>query len=91
LRETAVDLFVQNLMRPGINGCEFYDMMQNDNHLRHIPVLIVSAINPLTYPVICSRVIRDLYPDHYLVLPFSAQALVSIVNEILSASSAPTA
>jgi CheY-like chemotaxis protein len=84
LQTEKIDLFIQNLMRPDINGCEFYDIMQGDKHLRHIPILIVSTINPLTYPEICSSVIKNLYPNHYLLMPFSPQVLLSAINKVLS-------
>ena len=84
LQSEQVDLFIQNLMRPDINGCEFYDIMQDDQELRHIPVLIVSSINPLTYPEICFRVIQNLYTDHYLLMPFSPKVLLSTISRILS-------
>ena len=84
LQTEKIDLFIQNLMRPDMNGCEFYNVMQDDKKLRHIPVLIVSAINPLTYPKICMRIIQNLYPDHYLLMPFSPKVLLSTVNGILS-------
>ncbi|MBN2393440.1 MAG: response regulator [Anaerolineae bacterium] len=84
LQSEKIDLFIQNLMRSDINGCEFYDIMQDDEKLLHIPVLIISAINPLTYPEICFRIIQNLYPDHYLLLPFSPQVLLSAINRILS-------
>lgn len=84
LRKENIDLFIQNLMRPDINGCEFYAMMQEDKRLRYIPVLIISAINPLTYPEVCFRVIHDLYPDHYLLMPFSPHQLLSTISRILS-------
>lgn len=84
LKKGNIDLFIQNLMRSDINGCEFYAIMQEDDQLRHIPVLIVSAISPLTYPELCFRVIQDLYPDRYLLMPFSPQTLVSTTSRILS-------
>lgn len=84
LREQNIDLLIQNLMRPNINGCVFYDIMQNDTDLRHIPVLIISTINPLSYPVECAYVIQNLYPDHYILLPFSTQVLLNTVRRILS-------
>lgn len=84
LYKETIDLFIQNLMRPDINGCEFYAMMQEDKRLRHIPVLIISAINPLTYPELCFHVIRDLYPNRYLLMPFSPQQLVATTSRILS-------
>jgi DNA-binding response OmpR family regulator len=91
LREGGVDLLIQNLMRPDINGCEFYDIMLADDLLRHTPVLIVSAINPLTYPEICSNIIHNLYPDHYLLMPFSPRVLLSMVRKALSESAMSTA
>ncbi|MGC9394713.1 MAG: response regulator [Anaerolineae bacterium] len=83
LQSENVDLFIQNLMRPDVNGCEFYDILQDDKKLRHIPVLIISAINPLTYPEICFHVIQNLYPDHYLFMPFSPKALLATISRIL--------
>ena len=84
LQSEKVDLFIQNLMRPDINGCEFYDIMLDEEELQHIPVLIVSSINPLTYPDICFRVIENLYTDHYLLMPFSPKELLSTISRILS-------
>ena len=91
LKEGGIDLFIQNLMRPDINGCEFYDIMLADGRLRHIPVLIVSAISPLTYPEICANIIQDLYPDHYLLMPFGPQVLSSTVSKILAKSATSAA
>jgi len=91
LQKENIDLFIQNLMRSDINGCEFYTMMQEDKRLRRIPVLITSAINPLTYPELCHRVIQDLYPNHYLLMPFGPQQLISTTNQILSETAAFTA
>ncbi len=84
LYKENIDLFIQNLMRTDINGCEFYAMMQEDKHLRNIPVLIISSINPLIYPELCFHVIRDLYPNRYLLMPFSPQQLIATTNRILS-------
>lgn len=91
LKNQNIDFLIQNLMRPDINGCKFYDIMQEDQCLRHIPVLIVSTLNPMTYPELCFRVIRDLYPDRYLLMPFSPQKLVSTINSILSETDKSTA
>ncbi len=84
LQQEHIDLFIQNLMRPEINGCEFYQMMRNDAKLRNMPVLIVSALNPTLVPETCFNMINKLYPDHYLLMPFSPQVLVKTVQRILS-------
>ncbi len=90
LQKGNIDLFIQNLMRPDIDGCKFYAMMQEDKRLRHIPVLIISAVNPLTYPELCFHVIQDLYPKHYLLMPFSPQQLVAAASRILSETALST-
>ena len=89
LQKDNIDLLIQNLMRPDIDGCKFYDMMRADTRLQRIPVLIISAINPLTYPELCRHVIQDLYPNHYLLLPFRPQMLLSTVNRILTGAPCP--
>ncbi len=43
LRTTPVDLFTQDLVRPGDGGWEFFRRMQADPSLRHIPVVIITA------------------------------------------------
>lgn len=91
LRKGGIDLFIQNLMRPDINGCELYEIMLNDDFLQHIPVLIISTINPLIYPEICGNVIHNLYPNHYLLMPFSPKEFLSIVSRILSEAIMPPA
>ena len=84
LRQEPIDLLIQNLMRPDINGCEFYEMMQNDEQLRNTPVLIISALNPTLIPETYFNMISKLYPHHYLVMPFSPQTLIKTVQSILA-------
>ncbi|HQE92225.1 MAG TPA: hypothetical protein PLH19_06020 [Anaerolineae bacterium] len=84
LRSESVDLFIQNLMRPDINGCEFYQMMQNDDKLRGIRVLIISTLQPTLIPTTYFTMISNLYPHHYLLMPFSPHILVETVQRILS-------
>lgn len=86
LRQGDIDLLIQNLMRPIINGCDFYNLLKNDENLRHTPVLIVSAINPMLACQECRNLIDDLYPEHYLLMPFSPHVLLNIVKQILAES-----
>jgi len=71
LRTGNIDLFTQNLMRCDTNGCEFYQLMQNSTDLKHIPVLIISNLDPIDLPQNCFESITDLYPHHYITTPFS--------------------
>lgn len=42
LREEPIDLFIQDILRPDINGFELYWLMKSEEKLRDIPVLILS-------------------------------------------------
>ncbi len=83
LRREPIDLLIQNLMRPDINGCEFYQMLQNDAQLRNTRVLIISALNPALIPETHFNMISKLYPHNYLIMPFSPQTLLKTVQRIL--------
>ncbi len=86
LRHEHIDLLIQNLMRPKINGCALYQILQNDEKLRSIPVLIVTSLNPAYVPETCADLINKLYPDNYLIMPFSPQTLIKVVKNILARS-----
>lgn len=43
LRSRPVDLLVQDLQRPRLDGRELYRLMKDDPRLRHIPILILSG------------------------------------------------
>jgi CheY-like chemotaxis protein len=47
LYEEPVDLFVQDMDRPGMNGFELYWLIKSEQMLRDIPILIVSAYTPV--------------------------------------------
>jgi two-component system response regulator RpaA len=79
LRNQEIDLFTQDIMRPGIDGWELYRMMKDDKELCSIPVLFFSVARP-------SKLATDCYLPHgdeYLTLPFAPQELLRTVAEIL--------
>ncbi len=86
LRSEPVDLFTQDLMRPGMDGWTFYELMKSDVALRHIPVLIIStqsqSINKVLGLPVCQV-------DGYLTKPFGPQELLEAVAEILKRHSKP--
>ena len=47
LRQEPIDLFIQDLFRPGINGFDLYWLIKSDQMLRDIPILIDSACCPV--------------------------------------------
>jgi DNA-binding response OmpR family regulator len=43
LRNEPVDLLIQDIMRPDMDGWTFYRMMKSEETLRNVPVLIATA------------------------------------------------
>ncbi len=43
LRQERIDLFIQDMLRPDMNGFELYWLMKSEERLRNIPILIFSA------------------------------------------------
>jgi len=77
LRREPVDLLIQDIKRPGMDGWMFYDYVQQDPVLREIPVLIVSAGTP-------NRAEPAYYQvDGYLTKPFSPRQVRDEVKRIL--------
>lgn len=83
LQSQSFDLLTQDLHRPTLNGAEFYALLQQDNTLRHLPVLIISSLNPFSLPPTYTRLIADLYPHHYVTVPFAPKQIVAAVKGIL--------
>lgn len=84
LRHGEVDLFTQNLLRYDPNGCEFYRMMQADATLKHIPVVIITSVDPLTLPPEYFKMIAPLYPHYYIGRPFVPRKLLHVVEKTLT-------
>jgi DNA-binding response OmpR family regulator len=86
LRSEPIDLFTQDLMRPDMDGWEFYELMQSDEKLREIPVLIISAnaqgIEGMLSP-------RPHEADGYIIKPFGPQELMAEVQRILRLYAGP--
>jgi CheY-like chemotaxis protein len=47
LQQEPIDLFIQDIARPKMNGFEFYWLMKSKKELQDIPILIVSAWHPV--------------------------------------------
>ncbi len=83
LHTHAFDLLTQDLRRPNLDGADLYDVLRQDARLRHTPVLIISALDPFNLPAKYARLIADLYPHHYVTVPFVPRQILSTIQNIL--------
>lgn len=78
LKTVSIDLFTQDLFRPGIGGLEFYRRMRSDKALRDIPVILITA----------SRLepdfVESLGVDGYVTKPFDPQELLTVIASVLT-------
>ena len=91
LRRQPVDLFTQDMMRPGMGGLDFLHHMKSDPALRSIPVLVISAgmrgIRAEQLEQYGLDIDHDL--DGYLQKPFEPGQLLETIEAILRKHSRP--
>ena len=71
LRERAFDLVLLDIMMPEMNGYEVLEAVRADRALRHLPVIVISAVDQMESVVRCVQ----LGADDYLTKPFNAVLL----------------
>ncbi|MDQ7821301.1 MAG: SpoIIE family protein phosphatase [Candidatus Eremiobacteraeota bacterium] len=62
----APDLVLLDIMMPGMSGIEVLEKLKNDLHLRHIPVIMISAVDEMKTVVHCI----EHGAEDYLQKPF---------------------
>lgn len=77
LHAQPFDLFTQDLMRPDVDGWEFYQAMKADEVLRDMPVIILTA------NVSSKAALMEAGADAYVTLPFGPQELLDTVADVL--------
>jgi len=65
------DLVLLDIMMPKLNGYEVLERMKSESNLRHIPVIMISAVDELDSVVKCI----ELGAEDYLPKPFNATLL----------------
>jgi class 3 adenylate cyclase len=65
------DLILLDVMMPGLNGYEVLERIRADSQLRHIPVIMISAIDEIDSVIRCI----ELGADDYLPKPFNPTLL----------------
>ena len=71
LRAEEVDLVLLDILMPDINGYQVLEAMKGDPHLRHIPVIMISALDEVDSVVRCI----EIGAEDYLPKPFNPVVL----------------
>jgi len=79
LHEHAFDLVLLDVMMPEMNGYEVLERIRADERLRHIPVIMISALDQLESVVRCI----ELGAEDYLPKPFNPVLLRARVGACL--------
>jgi len=79
LTSKAFDLVLLDIMMPGLNGYEVLERLKTHADLRHIPVIMISAVEDLASVVRCI----ELGADDYLPKPFETALLRARVGASL--------
>jgi len=80
LKSLKPDVLLLDLMLPDIDGWEIYRQMKEDDELRHVPVIIISARDQLRDAQAGHQVVGD---DRFLKKPFEIDELVNAVYEVI--------
>jgi len=79
LRSKKFDLMLLDIMMPELNGYQVLEHIKNDVELRHLPVIMISAVGELESVVRCI----ELGAEDYLPKPFDATLLRARVGASL--------
>ena len=79
VRERSTDLVLLDVLMPGRSGAEVLRELKRDADLRHIPVLMISALDEMDTVIRCI----ELGAEDYLAKPFDAVLLRARVGACL--------
>lgn len=79
LKTHAIDLVLLDILMPTMDGYELLEQMKGDPTLRHIPVIMITAVDELESVVRCI----EKGADDYLVKPFNPILLKARINACL--------
>jgi CheY-like chemotaxis protein/signal transduction histidine kinase len=79
VRSKPFDLVLLDIMMPNLNGYEVLAQMKTDERLRHIPVIMISAVHELDSVIRCI----ELGAEDYLQKPFDPTLLRARVGASL--------
>jgi signal transduction histidine kinase len=79
LRETDFDLLLLDLMMPQLNGYQVLEIMKADESLRHLPVIMISALDEIESVARCV----EIGAEDYLTKPFNPTLLQARIGACL--------
>jgi adenylate cyclase len=79
MRNRSFDLVLLDVMMPKMNGYEVLEQAKADDDLRHIPVIMISAVDDLDSVVRCI----ELGAEDYLFKPFNPVLLKARIGATL--------
>ena len=79
LQSKPFDLVLLDVMMPGLNGYEVLECMRSDARLRHVPVIMISALDEIDSVIRCI----ELGAEDYLAKPFNPTLLRARVGASL--------
>ena len=80
LREHEFDTVLLDLRMPRMNGYEVLEQMQADENLRHVPVIVISAVDAIESVARCI----EMGATDYLTKPFNSTVLWARINASLA-------
>lgn len=84
LKETPIDLILLDIMMPNMNGWDTLKSIRSNEKTKHIPVIMLTAINEEQKMVSGLKI----GADDYIVKPFSARELIARIKAVLRRISA---
>ncbi len=79
LRLERFDLVLLDIMMPEMNGYEVLEQIKSDMQLRHVPVIMISAVDEIESVVRCI----ELGAEDYLPKPFNPTLLKARIGAVL--------
>lgn len=79
MAQEPFDLVLLDIMMPKMNGYQVLEHLKNDPNLRHIPVIVISAVDDINSVVECI----ELGAEDYLPKPFNAVLLAARIRNCL--------
>lgn len=76
MRQEPFDLVLLDIMMPKMNGYQVLEHIKSDPNLRHIPVIVISAVDDINSVVECI----ELGAEDYLPKPFNAVLLAARIS-----------